>query len=71
MKVRGDKIKRLVFLFLIISCLSLSGCEDLDEFNPFPESMRDWTLNDTEEITDDIGDWFGDLFFYVDLWLDF
>lgn len=33
--------------------------------------MRDWTLNDTEEITDDIGDWFGNLFFYVDLWLDF
>lgn len=59
-----------MLLGMLLSCLVLSGCEVIEDCIPLPESVRDWTLNDTEEITDDLGDWFDNLFFYFDLWFD-
>lgn len=39
--------------------------------DPFPSSMKTYTAADTKEINKSIGDFFSNILFWVEVWLDF
>ena len=54
---------------LCFSQVLLCACESNGE-DPFPNSMKTYTEEDTKKINKKIGDFFSDIFFWVDVWLD-
>lgn len=48
----------------------LTGCSNSTGMDPFPESMKTYTSEDTKEISKDIGNFFSDVFFWIGAWLD-
>ena len=49
---------------------TLTGCSMTPEMSPFPESMKNYTSEDTKEINKSIGNFFSDILFWVEVWLD-
>jgi len=52
---------------LLCGCSSGSGGSDNV---PFPNSMKTYTEEDTRRINKSIEDFFSNIFFWVDVWLD-
>ena len=52
-------------------CLEAYLDPELEKIKPkFPSSMKTYTEEDTEKINKKIGDFFSNIFFWVDVWLD-
>lgn len=62
----------MVFIALLtFSQALLCACENSGRGeDPFPSSMKTYTEEDTEKINKKIGDFFFNIFFWVDVWLD-
>lgn len=60
-----------IFLLYITRQALLCACENSGRGeDPFPSSMKTYTEEDTEKINKKIGDFFSNIFFWVDVWLD-
>lgn len=62
----------MVFIVLLtFNQALLCACESSGRGDdPFPSSMKTYTEEDTKKINKKIGDFFSNIFFWVDVWLD-